>query len=759
MRGFVAALLLTLSLVQAAWAFEPFVVEDIEVRGLQRVPVGTVFNYLPVRAGQTLDQAQAAEAVRRLYQTGFFQDVEIGREGDVLVIDVSERPAVARLDVVGNELIPTEDLKKGLADAGLAEGRVFNRSLLSDVERDLQRQYLTLGRYNVNVQSTVTPLSRNRVAIRIQVEEGEQAKIREINVVGNEAVSDRTLKRLFEIGPERWYHIFSSRDEYAREKLAAALEALRSYYQDRGYVNFAITSTQVALSPDREGVYITINVDEGKPYRVGEVKLLGDLVVGEDALQSLIETETGALYSRKDLVATAKALTERLGDEGYAFASINPVPEIDEDKGTVDLTYFVDPGKRVYVRRINIRGNDRTKDIVIRRELRQLEGTWLSSSALRRSRQRLERLGFFDAVDIKTPRVPGEPDVVDVDVEVSERLSGSLQLGVGYGQAQGFLVNFAISQDNFLGTGNRLQLTFNNSQVNTVYSASLLERYYTPSGISRRLTASFRETDAREADLSDYSFTTGVLGVSYGVPVSETDTVNFGLNLESLELQLGDDPGAQVRDFVAAQGLEFTSLRMTLGWVGDSRNSPRFPVRGARQELSGEMTLPGSDLEYYKLLYSHSRYYPLTDRVTLSLDGSLGYGEGFGGTEDLPFFENFYAGGVTTVRGYQTNSLGPRDAATNDPLGGNARMLGSAGLIFPVPFTDIPTVRLSTFVDVGNVFDTGDGMSAGDLRASTGVGFMWWSPFGPLTMSLAHPLNAEEDDDLEVFQFSFGNFF
>jgi outer membrane protein insertion porin family len=738
-------------------AAEPFRVEDVRVEGVQRVPVGTVLNYLPIRPGETAEEDRIAEAIRSLYKTGFFQDVRIGRDGQVLVVEVVERPSIASIDVRGNKAIPSEDLLKSLADIGFAEGRVFNRFVLSDVERELRRLYQSRGQYDTRVASTVSPLPRNRVGVRIDIDESAPARIREITFVGNQRFSDSRLGRLFELGPKRWYHVFSSRDQYARERLAADLERLQSFYQNQGYVNFAVTSTQVSITPDRQGIYITVNLDEGERYRIGDIELAGDLVVGAEELRGLITTQAGETYTRQEISETVRRIRDRLGAEGYAFANVNVVPELDEDRHIVDLTYFVDPGKRVLVRRINVLGNERTRDDVVRRELRQMEGAWLSTAALQRSRQRLQRLGFFEDVRIETPQVPGEADQVDVEVTVKERMSGSLQAGIGYGQSQGVMFNASVQQDNVLGTGDRLSATFNNSDINTIYSISYLDRYYTLSGISRSLNASYKSTDAADANLADYDTTTLDLGVGYTVPLNEEDSIQFGLAFERLELTLGSDATQRLEDFVAANGDVFDAAKGTVGWVRDSRNRAIFPTSGGRQRVSGELTLPGSDLEYYKIHYSHRRYWPLTRRLTFSLDLGLGYGAGYGGSDELPFFENFYAGGISSVRGYRGNSLGPRDQG--DPIGGNARLVGSAELIFPPPLLDTDALRMFAFVDAGNVFDTRDQVDLGDLRYSAGVALTWMSPLGALTLSLAEPLNDRAEDRTQSFQFSIGAFF
>lgn len=744
-------------------AAEAFRVEDIRVDGVQRVPVGTVLNYLPVRIGETVDQARVAEAIRSLYKTGFFQDVEIARDGNTLVVGVVERPSIASIDVHGNKAVATEDLLKSLSDIGFAEGQVFNRVVLSDVERELRRLYESRGQYDTRVSSTVSPLPRNRVGVRIDIDESAPARIRGITFVGNETFSDDRLRKLFELGPKRWYQVFSSRDQYAREKLAADLEQLQSFYQNQGYINFAVTSTQVSITPDRQGIYITVNLSEGERYRIGEVALAGDLVVEEADLRGLLTTISGETYARRTVTESVSRIRDRLGEEGYAFANINVVPELDEQNRVVDLTYFVDPGRRVLVRRINIHGNERTQDEVIRRELRQMEGAWLSTAALERSRTRLNRLGFFEVVNIETPQVPGEGDLVDVDITVTERLSGSLQAGIGYGQTQGVMFNISVQQDNVLGSGDRLGLTFNNSDINTVYSISYLDRYYTQSGISRSLNASYRETDAAEADLADYDTTAVNVGVGYSIPLSEVNSVQFGLALEQLELRLGDFATETLQEFEAKYGNDFTTVKGTLGWVRDSRNRAIFPTSGGRQQISGEIALPGSDLEYYKIHYSHRRFWPLTRGLTFSIDLGIGYGDGYGDTDELPFFENFFAGGITSVRGYRGNSLGPRDTylltGREEPIGGNLRLVGSTELIFPVPFSEIESLRMLAFVDGGNVFDTRKDVDLGELRYSAGVGLTWLSPLGALTFSFARPLNDRAEDRTQVFQFSLGSLF
>ncbi len=764
MRRLLLALAACALFSSQAWAFQPFPVEDIRVEGVRRIAVGTVLNYLPVNVGDTIDQELSAEAIRSLYRTGFFQDVSLSRDGNVLIVEVVERPAIANIELRGNRAIQDEPLLAALKEVGLVEGQVFNRSLLNNIERELRRQYLNRGRYDMRVESTVSPLPRNRVGIRIDVHEGEPARIREINIIGNEAFPDKTLRKLFEQGPRRWYQVFSSRDQYSRERLAADLERLASYYQDRGYINFAVTSTQVAISPDRRNIYVTVSISEGRQYRLGEIALAGELIVDETELRQLMTIQPADRYSRRQITETANRIRDRLGEEGYAFASVNPVPEVDEETGTVAITYFVDPGTRVYVRRINISGNERTQDEVIRRELRQMEGAWLSSERLRRSQTRLNRLGFFSDVNIDTPRVAGTSDQVDVNIAVTERLSGTLQAGVGYGDNQGVLVNFSIEQDNLLGNGDRLSFAINNSRVDRIYSLNYTERYHTLDGVSRNFIASLRETEAGRAYLVDYGIRAGTLGFGYGIPLNEDDVLNVNFAYETTRLTLGDDPTVRLQQFVDEVGDDFDNYKATIGWTRDTRNRAIFPNRGGRQTIAATISLPGSDLEFYKLSYNHRRWFPLTETWTLSLEARLAYGDGYGNTDRLPFFENYYAGGVSTLRGFRGNSLGPRDTRVSGtdarPIGGNARILGTAELIFPIPGADLDAVRLLGFVDGGNVFDTYESdIDVNEFRYATGFGLIWYSPVGALTMSLAWPLNDKPEDDTRRFQFSLGTFF
>lgn len=765
MRKFILATVLGLaaSTMAHAQVSEPFVASDIRVEGLRRISPGTVFNYLPVDVDDRIDQQQAAEAIRALYQTGFFQDVSLERDGDVLVVNVVERPAIARVEIFGNDNIPSDPLNEALRDIGLSEGETFNRSLLDNLERELERQYFGRGHYNVSISSTVSPLARNRVGIRIDIDEGDIARIQEINFVGNESFSDRELNRLFNLGPKPWYVPFSRRDRYSREALGGDLETLRSHYLNRGYADFSISSTQVALTPDRSGIYITVNISEGPQYEIGEVRLAGDYIVSEDELRELIDIEEGQVFSDADITAGSNAVRDRLGVEGYAFANVNAVPEVDRENRRVDLTYFVDPGQRAYVRRVNISGNFRTDDEVIRREIRQMEGGWYSSERVELSRTRLNRLGFFDRVDVETPQVPGESDQVDVNFAVEEGLSGSLQAGIGYGSGQGVLLNFSVAQDNVLGTGDRAVIAANNSRFARLYQLTYTERYYTVDGVSRSFSALYRETDFARQRLSDFNLRTGALQVGFGVPLNEEDEVRVDFGIEDIALRVRDDDDTpqRLRDFEDDFGNNYFNYTVGLSWNRITTDRLIFPSRGGSQTLGAEATTPGSDLQYYKLNYRNRRFLPITETSALSLLGRVSYGEGYGNTSELPFFENYFTGGIGSVRGYRISSLGPRYPENDRPAGGNFRLNASIEYFFMLPFMDTPSVRFSTFVDGGQVYDLRDESSVdfNEIRYSAGVGFTWNSPLGALTMSWANPLNNKSGDDIDRFQFTLGSFF
>ena len=737
-------------------AQDRFVVEDIEVEGLQRIDAGTVFTYLPVRVGEEFSVEESDEVIEDVFDTGFFRDVQLYRRGNVLVVDVSERPAIARIDISGNKKVETEQLTKSLTDIGLARGRVFDRSVLEKVESELLNVYHALGKYGVRIDTSTEALDRNRVAITIDIAEGLPAKIRTIDLVGNQAFDDDELLDEFQLGIPNPLAFWSKKDQYSRQKLGADLETLRSFYLDRGFLKFNIDSTQVTISPDRKDIFLTINITEGERYEISEVSLAGNMMVPEEELRSLLEIEAGDTFSRKAMTGSTAALKRRLSNEGYAFAEVNAVPQLDEEAKTAKLTFYLDPGKQVYVRNINFRGHYSTNEEVLRREMRQMEQAPYSGEDIDRSKVRLQRLGYIERVNVDTSRVPGTDDQVDVNYDVSERRSGSFTIGAGYSQSQGIILNTSINENNFMGTGKQVSVNFDNSSYRTLYSLSYNNPYYTINGVSRGFSAYYRETDAEEVSISRYSTNSAGGDINFGIPITEYDRVRFGVGGEQIEILAPNDPSAIVGTY---GGDTYNQLKLTASWTHDTRNRTVFADEGSMQRVHTEVMAPGSDLEFYKVGYRNKFYFPWTEHLTFSLGGNLDYGEAYGTTPDdkLPFFENYYAGGTKTVRGYEDYSLGPR-ASEDDPVGGSFRTTGRGELIFPAPFTDAESssMRLSAFVDIGNVFDGVENFEFDELRQSVGVSFIWLSPVGPLNFSLAKPLNDQPGDETQVFQFNIG---
>jgi outer membrane protein insertion porin family len=739
-----------------ALAFEPFRVSDIRVEGLQRISPGTVFNFLPVQVGDQFTPYESERTIRALYKSGYFKAVRLERDGDVLVVVVTERPAIADIKIQGNEDLETDPLLDSLKDIGLAKGQVFDRSLLDKVELELERQYYSRGKYGVKIETTVTPLERNRVDILIDISEGSVAKIRQINIVGNTVFDDKTLLKQFSQSTPNWLSFYTKDDQYSKQVLAADLETLRSYYQDRGYIKFNIDSTQVSITPDKKDIYITINITEGQQYKVREVRLSGELVVQPEKLYPDFQINAGDVFSRKRVTDTVTRISDTLGNEGYAFANVNTVPDIDEKTREVDLTFFVDPGKRVYVRRINFAGNSKTRDVVLRQELRQMEAGWFSAEKVERSRTRLQRLGFFEQVNVETPAVPGLTDQVDVNYSVTEQPSGSISLGVGYSQTSGIILNGSISQENFLGTGRRVSAALNTSDVTTVYSFSYNNPYYTVDGISRGFGAFYRQTNFDSANISNYSTDTYGASVTYGFPISEVNSFQFTVLADSLKLKIADFSSVEIQQFVDDYGDNFNSLTLSASFAHDTLNRRIFPSEGGVRRISAETKVPGSGLEFYKVNLALQQFVPLTKLFVFEAKTDIGYGDGYGQFSELPFFENFFAGGVRSVRGYEDNSLGPRDSQ-NDPLGGSFKTTATAQILFPPPFlTESNAVRLSLFYDVGNVFSGAGDWAATDLRMSVGLGATWLSPVGPLAVSIAQPFNDQSGDNLQQFQFTLG---
>ncbi len=751
-----------MTLAPSSGAVEPFTAADMRVEGLQRISAGTVFNQLPVQPGGRVDPSNTPQIIRALYKTGFFKDVRLERDGDVLVVLVIERPAISEINITGNKSIETDALLNGLKDIGLATGRTFNRSVLDGIEQELRRQFFNQGKYGVQLESTVTPLERNRVAIDIAIVEGETARIKQINLVGNAVFDDDDLLDEFQLSTGGWFAFWTKEDQYSRQKLAGDLETLRSYYLDRGYVDFRIDSTQVAITPDKKDIYVTVNLSEGELHTVSDVKLAGELVQDAETYFPLIHLRRGEPFSRKKIVESTERISKALSEQGYAFANVNSIPEIDADNKSVGITFFVDPGNRVYVRRISVAGNAKTRDRVVRRELRQMESAWFSGEALKLSRERVQRTGFFEDVSIETPAVPGSTDQVDIELTVKEKPSGAFLAGIGFSQSSGIVLNTSITESNFLGTGKRVTLAFNNSTSSTRYQLSYFNPYYTVDGISRGFNLSYQSTDFDELDTSDYKIDVGNASMNFGLPLSEFNRFNFGFGVRHIDLKKGSAPSPEVEQFIADEGDRFLNFEVNASWNHDSRDSAIFPAKGGLQSFSAEAAVPGSDLNYFKVEYRHRRYWPLAGNLVFSANGEVGYGDAYSGTKKLPLFENFFAGGPQSVRGYKSFSLGPRDTSVDpDPLGGNLKVVGNAELLFPPPWDDkVESVRLVLFGDVGNVFDTtANDFDFGDLRYSAGIGASWLSPLGALTVSYGVPLNKSSTDESEEFQFNFGTTF
>lgn len=755
LAGLIASLL-----AAPALAFEPFTIKDIRVEGIQRTEAGTVFGYLPVKVGDTMTDEKAAEAVKALFATGFFKDVRLEIDNGVLVVLIEERPAISAIDFVGLKAFDKEQLRKGLRDVGLAESRIFDRALVERAEQELKRQYLSQGHYAVQITTTVTPLERNRVGINFSIEEGEIAKIKQINIIGATAFKEGDLLDLFVLRTPGWLTWYTKNDQYSKQKLSGDLETLRSYYLDRGYLEFNIESTQVSISSDKQDIYITINITEGDKYTVSSLKLAGNLLLPEEELTRLVKVKPGETYSRERLTETTKAIGERLGNEGYAFANVNAAPEIDKDKHEVAFTIYVDPGRRVYVRRINVTGNTKTRDEVVRREMRQMESSWYDGDKINKSRSRVDRLGYFDEVTVETPAVAGTTDQVDVNVNVKEKPTGALMLGAGFSSTEKVILSGSIQQQNLFGSGNFVGIGLNTSKVNKVYSLSYTNPYYTVDGISRGFDIYHRNYDTSSLTaLATYGARSTGGGVRYGVPVTEEDTVNFGLAYDRTTLKVDSTSLQLYQDYVRDFGANNSSLMGTVGWARDTMDSRIYPTKGFIQRATGEFALPGGTLRYYKASYQQQRYFPLTRNFTLALNGEIGYANGLGGKQ-LPFFKNFYAGGIGSVRGYESSSLGPVDASTGYRVGGNRRAIGSAEFLFPMPGSgQDKSVRLGAFVDAGQVWGIGEKMSLGDLRYSAGLSLSWSSPVGPLKFSFGQPINKKPDDKLQRLQFQMGTVF
>lgn len=851
------SLFICLFLFPALAVAQSFRVDDIRLEGLQRVSAGSVFAALPLQVGDTINAYVIQKATRSLYRTGYFADIEIGRDGGVLAINLKERPAISEIVIDGNKAIKTEDLLKGMNENGLAEGQIFKQATLDGLTRELERQYVAQGRYSATVKAEVEELPRNQVKLIVNVDEGKVATIEHLNIVGNTVFTDEELGDLFELKTTGWLSWLNSNNKYSKEKMTGDLERLESYYLDRGYLRFSIDSTQVSLTPDKEGVYITVNITEGDVYKISDVQLAGDLVVDEEQLKLLFLLKEGQTFSQVLMTTTSDYLTRRLGNEGYTFAEVRGIPERNDDDKTVKVTFFMEPGKRAYVRRIEFRGNTKTSDEVLRREMRQMEGGSASTARIESSKVRLERLGFFKEVNVETIEVPGTSDQVDVEYTVEEQPSGSIGASVGFAQGSGLVLGANIQQNNWFGTGKRVGFNISNSQYQTVYSFNYMDPYFTPDGVSRGFSLFFRERDFEEVNVSSYATDSFGGSVNFGYPISETERLNFGFGVTNISIETGDrvvqeissspniisnvpmefvrlddvadcqdDDGATACNIGLISGLadpftnnpdgwiqtngdNFNIINFNASWRQSTLNRGRLATRGHSQSLSFEMTLPGGDLEFFKLSYKGQYFRPLTKSLTLRLRTELAYGDSFGGTDGLPFFENFYAGGFGSVRGFKRNTLGPRatpaqsyrvasvDSDDNgsldqliylaengagadgklltqevsdddDPFGGNILIEGSAEVLFPLPFIkDQRSLQSAFFIDAGNVFSTDCGelqrncndVDLSKLSASAGVGVTWITGFGPLTFSVAKAIKENEFDDTEFFQFSLGTSF
>ncbi|CAP52292.1 outer membrane protein assembly factor BamA [Xanthomonas campestris pv. campestris] len=766
----------------AALAAEPFVASDIRVDGLQRIASGTVFTYLPVNRGDTVDDGKVADSIRALYRTGFFEDVQLDRQGNILVITVKERPAINKLTVTGNKDIKSEELLKGLGDIGLTEGGTFDRLSLDRVTQELTRQYNNRGKYNVEITPTVSPLDRNRVDVAIAIKEGKAAKIRHVNLIGTEKFANEDILENWESKEHNWASWYRRDDQYSKEKMSGDLEKLNSWYLDRGYVDFSVDSTQVSISPDKRDMFVSAGVTEGEQYKISEIKVTGDTVLPQADIERLVIPKAGDIFSRALLEYTSDAITNTLGNVGYAFAKVNPIPTPNREDRTVAVNLQVVPGPRVSVRRILYKGNSRTSDEVLRREMRQFENTWYSQAAIDRSKIRLQRLGYFESVDVETPAVPGSNDQVDVVYNVKETTSGSFVFGLGFSQAFGVTTSVQLSQNNFLGGGNRVAVEASRSTFQQRYAFSYTNPFFTDDGVSLGYNLSWRELDYSDFNTAQFNSTNGSAQVVFGVPITENDTVSAMIGVDSNQITTfpGTTPQAIV-DYIQAIGTDtFKAVRTEFGWARDTRNDFFMPTRGMYQRVGLETTLPGSTVEYYKLNYQISNYWPIIPAIVLNTRFELGYGDSYGkdssgvitnadGTTrpvtatGLPFYENFYAGGTNSVRGFEDNTLGPRSEAINgfnrgQPLGGSLKTVGSVEMYFPKLF-DSPSARISAFFDFGNVYSDVDAFKANELRASTGVALLWRAPVGPISISYAFPLKKEDNDEIERLQFTFGGQF
>ncbi len=761
----ISALLLLLSV--SCWVHaESFTVENIEVVGIKKITIGTVFSYLPINVGETLDVERTPELIRELYSTGFFDDIELLRRDNVLVIKVVERPSIAEVNFEGNTDIEDEALEQALDGVGMSKGRIFDQNKLEKLELEMQQVYYSLGKYAARIDAEWRKLDEDRVAIDIKISEGVSAKIKSINITGNQGFDEEDLLDIFQLEASN-SAIFAD-DEYSSTKLTADLESLKSFYLDRGYVQFQVVSQQVTISPDRKDITISINIFEGMQFKVGRIDIAGEMVVDEVELRALVNLREGDILSRKQVNRVITAMQKRLGEDGYAFAEIRVLNEVNEVDKTVALQFLVIPGKPMRIRYISFFGNEKTKDIVLRREMRQFEGEMYQRSKIDRSRVRLQRLNYLGSVNIRLKKVPDVEDQVDLDVEVTERFSGNLQLGVGYSQVQGAVVNIGFAHENIFGTGNSLAFNFDNSAASERYSLNYENPYYTADGVSRGINFSVTETDSSENNTSNYLIDQIKLSLDYGIPLSEFNRLRLEIGVLRNELDTTSSSSDEVFEFVRANSDEYDESTPTSELEGDrydtvftaislskdTRNRRIFADSGHLNSI--QLEIHGGDLNFYKARYRHQTAYALSDTFTFAFKGRIGYGEGYGDTVDLPIFEKFTAGGVRSIRGYEFNSLGPLDSE-GDPFGGNLQVITTTEILFPLEFLgSSETFRLGVYLDVGNVFADTDTYETDELRQSLGISAKWFSFIGPIEFSYAFPLNDQSGDDTRNFQFALG---
>ena len=745
-------------MAQAAWAVDPFTVRDIRVEGLQRVEPGTIFASLPFRVGETYSDDKGSTAIRALFSLGLFKDVRLEVSGDVLVVVVEERPTVADVEFVGSKEFDKDALKKSLREIGLADGQPFDKALADRAEQELKRQYINRSMYGAEVVTTVTPIERNRVNVSFSVTEGDIAKINEIRIVGNKAFSESTIRGLFDLDTGNWMTWYTKSDRYSRAKLNADIETMKSYYLARGYLEFKLDSTQVAISPDKQDVSITLNITEGEKFVVSSVKLEGNYLNREDEFKSLVTIKPGEAYNADTVADTTKAFNDYFGTFGFAFAKVEVLPEVDRANNQVSFVLQSDPSRRAYVRRINVAGNNRTRDEVIRREFRQFESSWYDGDKIRLSRDRVDRLGFFTDVNMETQEVTGTTDQVDLTVSVGEKPTGNLQLGAGYSSAESLSLTVGVRQENVFGSGNYLGLEVNTSRSNRQLVLSTIDPYFTADGISRAIDVYHRTSRPLDGQGGDYGLKTTGASIRFGVPFTETDTVYFGTGYERLTIEPGINPlPVTYQNYAKQFGFTSTSVPLTIGWTRDSRDSALVPTKGLYQRVYGDWGIAG-DARFLRATYQIQKYIPLNRQFTVALNGEIGWGRGLNG-RPFPVFKNSYSGGLGSVRGYQQGSLGPRDTS-NLAVGGPKKLTLNAEVIAPFPGVgNDRTLRLYGFIDAGNVFGENDPYKLGDLRASVGVGLSWISPVGPLRIAIANPLRKKAGDRIERLQFQIGTSF